>query len=123
MERKTKRKTCADGRPQRWYITKEYTSLPTIYLEDLFTSLIIDAHEGKYVTIFYVPGAYLNTKIPKNKFILLKIEEEFLEIMCKVNPKLKKSVRVENGVKVIYLSLMKDLYGWMEYATLWYDLY
>ena len=48
--------------------------MPTIYLEALFTSLIIDAHEGIYVDISDVPGAYLNTDMPEDKFILLKIE-------------------------------------------------
>ena len=43
--------------------------------------------------------------------------------MCEVNPKHKKNVRVENGVKVLYLLLLKSLYGCMESALLWYDLY
>ena len=43
--------------------------------------------------------------------------------MCKVNPKHKKNVRVDNGVKVLYLRLLKALYGCMESALLWYDLY
>ena len=30
---------------------------------------------------------------------------------------------VENGVKVLYLRLLKALYICMEYAILWYDLY
>ena len=43
--------------------------------------------------------------------------------MSEVNPKHKKNVRVENGVKVIYLQLLKNLYGCMKSALLWYDLY
>ena len=43
--------------------------------------------------------------------------------MCEVNPEQKKNIRVENGVKVLYLRLIKALYGCMEYALLWYDLY
>ena len=45
--RKLKGKRCADGHPQRRYKTKEDASLPKISLEALFTSLIIDAHEGR----------------------------------------------------------------------------
>ena len=41
---KLKGRKCTYGRPQRCYIPKEDASLPTIYLEDLFTSLIIDIH-------------------------------------------------------------------------------
>ena len=89
----------------------------------MFTSLIIDAHERRDVSIFDVPGAYLNADTTEYKFILLKIEGEFVDIMCEVNPKHKKNVRLENGVKVLYLRILKALYGCMEYALLWYDIY
>ena len=107
---KSKGGTFAGGRPQRCYITKEDASSPTIFLEALLTSLITDSHEGIDVEIFDVPGAYLSADIPEDKLILLKIEREFVDIMCKVNPKNKKNVCVGNGVKVLYLRLLKALY-------------
>ena len=73
--------------------------------------------------MFNVPGAYLNSDIPEDKFILLNIEGEFVDIMCEVNPKHKENMRAENGVKVLYLQVMKAQYGCMEYEILWYDLY
>ena len=73
--------------------------------------------------IFDVPGEYLNDDIPEDKFILSNIQGEFVGIICKVKPKHKKNVRVENVVKVLYLRLLKALYGCMESALLWYDLY
>ena len=54
-------------------------------------------------TFFYVPGAYLNYEIPEDKFILLNIDGEFVDIMWEVNPEHKKNARVENGVKVLYV--------------------
>ena len=91
--------------------------------EILFTILIIDAHEGRDVAVFDVPVTYLNAEITESKFILLNIEDEFMDIMCEVNPKHNKYIHVYNGVKLIYLRLLKYLYGCMEYALLWYDLY
>ena len=88
--RKIKGRTCADGQPQRYYTTKEDASLPNIYLEALFNIPIINAHEGRDVEIFDVPRAYLNADMPEDKFILLKIEGKFVDIMCEVNPKHKK---------------------------------
>ena len=73
--------------------------------------------------IFDVPGAYLNADIPDDKFIPFNIEGGFGDIMCEVKPKHKKIVRVENGVKLLYLRLLKALYGCMESALLWYNLY
>ena len=43
--------------------------------------------------------------------------------MCKVNPEHRENVQMENGVKVLYLRILKALYGCMESALLWYDLY
>ena len=40
--------------------------------------------------MFDVPGAYLQTDLPDNKFVLLKIENEFVDIMCEINEEYKK---------------------------------
>ena len=58
-----------------------------------------------------VPGAYLNYDIPEEKIYLNKYWRQFFDIMCDVNPKHNNNMRVEKGVKVIYLRLLKDLYG------------
>ena len=49
--------------------------------------------------------------MPEYKFILVNIEGEFLDIMCEVNPKQEKNVRVENGLISPYVRLIKALYG------------
>ena len=54
-------------------------------LETLFTSLIIDSHKGGYVTIFDFSGAYPNIDMTKEKFTSIRIEGEFVDIMCEVN--------------------------------------
>ena len=43
--------------------------------------------------------------------------------MSEVNPEHKKNIRVRNGVKVLYIRLLKALYGCTESALLWYYLY
>ena len=70
------------------------------------------------MVVFDVPGTYLNAEIPEDKFILLNIEGEFVDIICEVNPKHKKNICAENGVKLLYLRLLKALYGCMESALL-----
>ena len=120
---KLKGRMCVYGQPQRCYITKEDASSPTISMEDLFNILVIDVHEGRDVESFDVPRAYLNSDTTEDKFILLKIEGEFVDIMCKVNPKHNRHVCVDNGLKVLYLSLLKSLYGFMESVLLWYFIY
>ena len=75
QSRKLKMRTCADGRPQRWYTTKEDASLSTISLEDFFTSLIIYAHKGIEVAIFDVPGAYFNDDMQKINLFYQRLRE------------------------------------------------
>ena len=70
------------------------------------------------MAIYDVPGAYLNADIPEDTVVLLNTKGEFVDIMCKVNPKHKKNICVENGVKVLYLRLLKALYGCMESALI-----
>ena len=120
---KIKGRTCADGRPQRAYTQREDASSPTIFLESLMASLLIDAHEERDVAIFDVPGAYLHAELPPDKFVLLKIEGAFVDIMCDVNPEYLEDVRIENGKKVLYVQILRALYGMIESALLWYSLY
>ena len=34
--------------------------------------------------IFDIPGAYLNAKMPEDKFVLLKLDDQFVDVMCEV---------------------------------------
>ena len=43
--------------------------------------------------IFDVPGVYLNANMPEDKFLLLKFEDEFVDIICEVNPEFIKGVQ------------------------------
>ena len=43
--------------------------------------------------------------------------------MFEVNPKLVEDVRFERGEKVLYLKIKKALYGCIESALLWYNLF
>ena len=63
-------------------------------MEDLFTSLIIYVNEVRDTAILIVSEAYLTVDMPEGKFNILKIEGEFVYIMCKVNPEHKKNARV-----------------------------
>ena len=51
----------------------------------LMTQLIIDKFEERAMEIFDVPGAYLNGDMIEDKFVLLKLEDDFVDMMCEVN--------------------------------------
>jgi hypothetical protein len=84
--------------------------------------MIIDAQEGRAVHTFDVPEAYLHADLPKEKRVLLKLTGEFVDIMCKVKKDYSTYVRFQNGKKVLYLRVLKAIYGMIESALLWYEL-
>jgi len=88
----------------------------------LMLSLMIDAFEKRDVTTANVVGAYLNAKMLD--FILLRLVGETVDIMCHVNPRYAAFVVIEGGKKVLYLRLLKALYGCaVKSALLWYELF
>ena len=120
---KIKGRTCADGSSHRNYVPREEAASPTLSLEALMALLLINSHEGREVAIFDIPGAYLHADIPDDKFVILKIEGAFADIMCDVNPEYKEDIQYESGKKVLYVQILKALYGMIESALLWYQLY
>ena len=58
---KIKVRMCVDGSRQCNYIPRKEATSPTISLEALFASLLIDVNERRVVQTFDVLGAYLHT--------------------------------------------------------------
>ena len=46
-----------------------------------------------------------------------------MDIMCEVNPEHTMNVVYENGRKVLYMAVLKAIYGCIESALRWYELY
>ena len=86
-------------------------------------TLVMDAYEVRCLAIFDVPVAYFNAYIPDDKDVKIKLEGEFVGIICDVNPDQIPNIRYENGNKVLYLSILKALYGCIELDLLWCELY
>jgi hypothetical protein len=64
---------CADGRNQKdgtWL--KQETTLPTVALESVFITAVIDAHEGRDVACFNIPGVFLHADVNEDITMVLK---------------------------------------------------
>ena len=55
----------ADKRKQRDWLSKDYTSSPTVSTEGIMLSCMIDAMEGQEVATADIPGAFLQTDYNK----------------------------------------------------------
>ena len=62
---------CADGQKQRLYKGKDQTSSPTVFIESLFLSSVIDGHEHRKVMTLDIPGAFMQTNIDETIHIRL----------------------------------------------------
>ena len=121
---KIKGRTCADGSKQRATLPEgETVYSPTVSTEGLLTTMMIAAHEKRDTATFDVPGAFLQAEMPKDKQVLLKLTGEFVDIMCDVNEEHKPNVIYEKGKKVLYMWVTRAIYGCIESALLWYNLY
>ena len=126
---KIKARTCANGSKQRRFINKDDNfSSPTASLESILMTLLIDAWEERDVAVADIPGAYLHAEFPTDKRVILKLKGVFVDIMTDVNPEFKHHVVYERDkkgreIKCLYVRVLRALYGCLESALLWYELY
>jgi hypothetical protein len=112
----------ADGRPQRKYKAPEDVHSPTVSTEGLMTTLAIDAKEDRYVVTADVEGAYLHADI--DELVIMVFEGDMVDYMVQANPeKYAPYVHTtKNGKKLLYVELIKALYGCIQSAMLWWKL-
>ena len=116
-----KARGCADGRKQRETTSKEDASSPTVSIEAVMLSAVIDAMEERDVATVDIPGAFMQADI--DEVVHVKFEGEIAEMLVKLDPKLyRKYVRDERGKPVLYVELLKALYGTLKAALLFWKL-
>jgi hypothetical protein len=116
-----KARMCADGRKQRddtW--SKQDTTSPTVATESVFITAVIDAHEGRDVGCFDIPGAFLHADVDEDITMVLK--GRLAELMVQVAPNLyRKYITVDRkGTAMLYVKMQKALYGLLRSALLFY---
>lgn len=114
-------RSCYNGKVQRGLYTKEETASPTVSTDGFFITSIIDAIEERDVAITDVKGAYLNANMKGE--VLMKITGKEIDLFLEIDPSLAEFVVIENGQRVLYVQLDKALYGCVQSALLWYELY
>mgnify|MGYP003345212675 CR=1 FL=1 len=92
-----KGRSCVDGRPQRAYISKEEAASPTVSLDSLLITLLIDAREERDVATADVVGAYLNAYM--EDFVVVKLVGDEVDIISNLNSVYREYVTTENGKK------------------------
>ena len=119
---RVKNRLVGDGRKQRKFKIPEDIYSPTVSSEGIMMSMAIDAFEGRDVATCDIKGAYLNAKM--NEKVIMIFRGELVDYLVKTNPgKYEKFVHItKKGKKVLYVRLLKALYGCIQSALLWYEL-
>ena len=64
-------------------------------------TLVINARKQIDVAIFDVPCDFIQTALPAYKFLLMQIGDEYLNVMCEVNPEYIPYVIYDNRKKLL----------------------
>ena len=117
---KIKGRGCADGRKQRAYITKEDSTAPTVSTEAVFLTAVIDAMEGRNVVVLDVPGAFMQAEI--DEMVHVRFTGAMVTLLLEIDYEMYKDyVIVEKGERVMYMELLKALYGTLRAACLFWQ--
>jgi hypothetical protein len=110
---------CADGRRQRIYNKKEDVTSPTVAVESVFLTCLIDASENRDIATVDIPGAFLQADMDET--VHIKLVGTMVDILLKLNKaKYGAYITHEHDKKTLYVRLNKALYGTLRAALLFW---
>ena len=114
-----------NGKPTRDFITKQDSTSLTASNESIAITCAIDAKENRDVMTMDVLDAFAQTEILKTKpgedQVIMKITGKLVDMMIEINPTLYSEFVVKEGNrKVIYVEILRALYGMLISSLLWY---
>ena len=119
-----KGRTVYNGKPTREWLSKENSASPTASLEAIFLTVIIDADEERDIMTTDIPNAFIQTPMEikeGEERVIMKITGVMVDILVDKNlQRYAGYVVYEHGKKVIYVIVLKAIYGMLQAALLWY---
>ncbi|KAG7371066.1 reverse transcriptase RNA-dependent DNA polymerase [Nitzschia inconspicua] len=120
-----KGRMCANGSTQREYTNPDETASPTAMTESILITGTIDAKQKRDIMTADIPNAFVQTHVDKQKVgerIIMKIRGLMVDILVEMAPEIYADyVVIENGKKVLYVIMLKALYGMLQSAMLYYN--
>ena len=110
---------CANGCKQRLHTPKDDASSPTVATESVLLSCIIDAKERCDIATVDILGAFMQDD--QDETVHMRLEGTLAELLTKCDPKLyHQYVVTENNKPVLYVELIKALYGTLHAALIFW---
>ena len=117
---KIKGRGCADGQKQRPNIMKEDSTAPMVGMEAIFLTTVIDTMEWRNVVVLDVPGAFMQAEI--DELVHMRFTEAMVTLLSEIDYEMYKNyVVIEKGERVMYMELLKALYGTLRAAHLFWQ--
>ena len=117
---KIKGRGCADGQKQRAYITKEESIAPMVSTEAVFLTAVIGMLENWHVTVLDAPGAFMQAEI--DELVHVRFTGLMVSMLLHIDHEMYKDyVGIEKEVQVMYMELLKALYGTLRAARLFWQ--
>ena len=112
-----------NGKPTREWLSREDSSSPTASNESILLTATVDTKENRDMMSADVPNAFiqanLNIKDGESR-VIMKITGVLVDLMVELAPEVYADFVVyENGKKVLYVQVLKDLYGMLISSILW----
>jgi hypothetical protein len=86
----------------------------------VFLTSVIDAMEKREVAVVDIPGAFVQAKM--DELVYMKLTGKMAELMCEFDPATYSPfMSRERGQAVLYVRLVKALYGTVRAARLFWD--
>ncbi|CAJ1944922.1 unnamed protein product, partial [Cylindrotheca closterium] len=125
FEKTVKGRLVYQGDGTREWLSREDTASPTASQEAITTTCVIDAHEGRDIMMMDVPNTFIQTYMPEAKKgedpIYMKITGMMIQILIDMAPEYCKYIVLENGKRVIYVQVLRAIYGMLQSSLLFYN--
>ena len=79
---------------------------------------MVYVYERRDMVTCDVPGAFLHPELPLGKRFFLCLRGQVVGIMCELNLEYKPHVMHQKGKKVLYVRVIRSVYGRVEAALL-----
>ena len=113
-----------NGKPTRDWLSREEASSPTVTQEGVSITASIDAHEGRDIMTNDIPNAFIQTLMPPpengKERVIMKITGPLLEMIIQLDASFGSYVVMEKGKRVLYVVVLRAIYGMLQAALLWY---
>ena len=119
-----KGRACANESVQRPYIDKDDATSPTVSTEAVLITSVLEAKQNRDVMTADIPNAFVQTEVDNKKFgdrIIMKIRGPLVDMLVEhCSRGLYRLCQRRQWKKVVYVKMLKALYGMLQSAILYY---